>query len=502
MGFTTQIFLFFFFPACMLGIFMCGFLERTAFFRRLRLRDSCVTAASLAFYGWACFDGIAWLSVYILAVWLLGLLTMRMRKSSLVLPVFETTEDRSVRMRSGLRISTAVFAVAAAVVLWVLLRYKYTDFALTNWNRLTGSSLPLQGLTAPLGLSFLTFSALSYLSDIRRGNAEPGSLLDCALFLLFFPKVISGPIVLWRDFQPQIPGRHGSAEAVTEGLNRIMIGFAKKVLLADVFGACIRDMEAATAGAGIDTLTAWGAVLLYMLQIYYDFAGYSDIAIGLSRLAGFSFKENFHFPYLSRSITEFWRRWHISLGSWFREYVYIPLGGSRCGRKRTLWNLAVVFVLTGLWHGASWTYVLWGAVNGAAVLCERVVQDRSWYRRVPEWLKWLGASFLTMLLWELFRFPTLHDFGNWGKIMLGLTKYPRLFFTHAYFFDFRMTVLTLTGILGATVFGLEPVQALWRKLRGRAWFFALQELVLLALMVLAVMAMVNSDYSPFIYFQY
>ena len=500
MGFTTPIFFFMFFPACILGVFICGLAER--FFRKLRLRDLCLTAASLAFYGWACFDGILWLAVYILSVWLLGCLTARLRGSPLTLPVFEAQEDGSVRIRSGLRVSAALFALTAAGILWLLLRYKYAAFAVSSWNALTGGALSVQTAAAPLGLSFLTFSALSYLADIRRGAAEPGSLLDCALYLSFFPKVISGPIVLWRDFQPQISGRSVSAEDAAEGINRIMIGFAKKLLLADTFSACIHDMEAAAAGAGIDAVTAWGAVLLYMLQIYYDFSGYSDIAIGLGRLLGFHFAENFHFPYLSRSITEFWRRWHISLGSWFREYVYIPLGGSRRGLRRTLVNLAVVFVLTGLWHGASWTYVLWGAVNGAAVLWERTVRDRRWYRRIPEWLKWLGASFLTMLLWELFRFPTLHDAGQWAKIMLGLTSYPRLFFTHAYFFDFRMVCLTLTGILGATVLGLKPIRERWEKLRRRPFFFAVQELVLLALLAVAVMAMVNNDYSPFIYFQY
>lgn len=203
-----------------------------------------------------------------------------------------------------------------------------------------GSSNEPQSILAPLGLSFITFSAISYLADIYRGNASAGSLIDCALYITFFPKVISGPIVLWKDFQAQIKQRKMSLNLSADGINRIIIGFAKKVLLADTFGACLTNIGT----QGIDQLTAFGTLILYMLQIYYDFAGYSDIAIGLAKLFGFEFKENFDFPYRSKSISEFWRRWHISLGSWFRQYVYFPLGGSRGRTEKkhcAIWPLSL-----------------------------------------------------------------------------------------------------------------------------------------------------------------
>ncbi|MGC4017980.1 MAG: MBOAT family O-acyltransferase [Muricomes sp.] len=209
----------------------------------------------------------------------------------------------------------------------------------------------------PLGISFITFSAVSYVVDIYRGDSSAGSILDTALYISFFPKVVSGPIVLWKDFQPQIKNRTVNDVQFMDGLNRIMIGYAKKVLLADSFGLMVADIQQKME-AGMDVPTAWWCALLYMLQIYYDFAGYSDIALGFGKLLGFQFKENFHFPYVSASITEFWRRWHISLGAWFREYIYIPLGGNRKGKTRTLVNLFIVFLVTGIWHGAGWNYGL------------------------------------------------------------------------------------------------------------------------------------------------
>lgn len=504
MGFTTQFFLFVFFPVSAAGYFLAGKLEAygplAGFCKHCRVRDLALIALSLGFYGWACFDGIFQLSAYILAVYAAGRLIQGAARRRLVLPVFQRTESgtdcRAVWM---LPAAGALLAAALFGALLCLFRYKYLNFAVETWNRVFRSGLEEKTLLAPLGISFITFSAISYLADIYRGKAPAGSFIDCALYLSFFPKVVSGPIVLWRDFQPQAAGRRTGLDGAVEGLNRIMTGFAKKLILADMFGACIAEMNAA---AGVDALSAWGAVLLYMLQIYYDFAGYSDIAIGLARLFGFEFQENFNFPYRAASITEFWRRWHISLGAWFREYVYIPLGGSRQGLKRTLRNLAAVFVLTGVWHGAGWNYILWGAVNGAFVLLERIVWDRPLYRKTPGPLKWAAASFITMLCWELFRFQSLTELAAWLRIMLGLTRFDRLLYTWQHYFDFRMLFLTAVGILGATVLGGEQVRRAYGRFAASKAGFAVQEAGLLLLFALSILCMVNSAYSPFIYFQY
>lgn len=492
MGFTTSFFLFIFFPLAV-GLYGgCRLLECFSLWRRLRLGDWALLALSLGFYGWALFDGMFRLCGYVLVVFAAGRLIAWGRSWRMALPLFRE-EGRF------LSISLSFLAVSGgtAFLLWRLFRTKYWAFAGGLFPGLFQGESP----AAPLGISFLTFSAVSYLMDVYRKDAPAGGLLDCGLYLCFFPKVVSGPIVLWKDFQPQIARRRTDLEDARAGVERLILGFVKKVVLADMFGACIAEIDAA-ASSGVDAPTAWLAVLLYMLQIYYDFAGYSDIAIGLGRLFGFRFKENFIFPYRSRSITEFWRRWHISLGTWFREYVYFPLGGSRRGLRRTLWNLAVVFALTGLWHGAGWTYILWGGINGACVLTERVFRDKVWYNKLPDGLKWAGTMLTAFLFWELFRFQTLGELWNWLKIMAGLSRPDFILLTWRWFLDARLAVLIIAGILGATVFGEERVQGAWKRLSARPAGLVLREAGLLALFALAVLCMVNSTYSPFIYFQY
>lgn len=475
MGFSTQIFLFAFFPVCMVCCTLAEWLDRKGIglVRRLRLRDWVLIAFSLGFYGWACFDDMPKLLVCMLAVYVLGaLLERRRRKSTLV--------------------------VALAAVLLCLIYYKYWDFLRQVICDVLGVEGGTSRIIAPLGISFITFSAVSYLTDVYKGRCTSGSVTDCLLYLSFFPKVVSGPIVLWRDFAPQIPARRMDLDHTVRGLERLMIGFAKKVLLADQFGACIAKIS----GSGVDIVTAWGAALLYMLQLYYDFAGYSDMAIGLCELFGFEAKANFCFPYRSRSVSEFWRRWHISLGSWFREYVYFPLGGSRVSLGKNLRNLAVVFALTGIWHGAGWNYILWGCLNAVVVVAERLARDQRWYARIPDGLKWAATMLFTLFCWELYRYNSVAETARWIGVMFGLVRFDRIFYTWQYYFDAQILFLAAVGVLGATVLGDDRLRVWYGKLSGTALGYAAQQLVLLALFVLAVLFMVNSTYSPFIYFQY
>lgn len=346
MVFTTQIFLFLFFP---ISLVMFTIVNKLAgmknvvgkFLIKIRARELMIIALSLAFYGWTNTENILQLVVYICLVYLLAKWLE-----------YSVSQKRYVEIKQGLPeeegicgkrfyLSYIACTVAVAIVLGLLVMYKYLSIIFQLFNRLFTIEFSMGNLIAPIGISFITFSAISYLVDVYRQKATTGSIIDCALYISFFPKIISGPIVLWRNFQEQIGEFSCTLEQSVEGINRIIIGFAKKVILADMFGKCL-------AGIGvvnIDWLTAFGTLILYMLQIYYDFAGYSDIAIGLAKLFGLQFDNNFNFPYRSKSITEFWRRWHISLGAWFREYVYIPLGGNRKGLKRTLVNLGVVFYL-------------------------------------------------------------------------------------------------------------------------------------------------------------
>lgn len=276
-----------------------------------------------------------------------------------------------------------------------------------------------------------------------------------------------------------------------------MIGFGKKVILADSFGACLSSIGT----SGIDRLTAIGSMLLYMMQIYYDFPGYSDIAIGISKLFGFQFKENFNFPYRSVSISEFWRRWHISLGSWFREYIYFPLGGSRAGRRRTLFNLAVVFAITGIWHGASVNYLLWGLVNGLIVILERIIQDKPLYQKTPRAIRYTGTMLIVLLFWQLFRFPTVTDMVRLFSAASGKTS-GKIYYTWEYYFEPRILVFLAIGILGSTVLGSPALQKRFKQFSNTKAGLITEEVFLLAVFILSVLFMVNSTYHPFIYFQY
>ncbi len=498
MAFTTQTFTFVFFPVCMLIYYLATALQSKgrvgAFLARFRLRDLALIGISAVFYAWTCFDDLSRFAAYILIVYLFGKGIGAIRRGGRHV-VVEHAEDAAQNKRYS--VALPLFAVAVTFVVYVLVHFKYTELLADVWNWFFQDDLMGKSLVAPLGISFITFSAVSYLADIYMGKAPAGSLIDCALYMSFFPKVVSGPIVLWRDFKEQLTVRRITLTNVTDGMSRIMIGFAKKLILADTFGTCI-----ATASAAVDVPTAWGIGLLYMLQIYYDFSGYSDIALGLSQMMGFSFKDNFNFPYISCSITEFWRRWHISLGTWFREYIYFPLGGSRKGKTRALVNVAVVFVLTGIWHGAGWTYMLWGAINGVCNIFEKVVGDKRWYQKTPKILKWAATMAVTFFCWELFRFTDFTACKEWFKVMFGMTKFDSIPYALSYYFDTRMIVLVVIAILGSTVFGLPRAQAAYQKFREKPWGYAVCQLILVLLFVASILFMVNSTYSPFIYFQY
>ncbi len=500
MGFTTSTFFFMFMPVMVVVYFTSFFLnEKFPALRKIRIRDCALVLLSAFFYAWACESHVLWLALYIVLIYFMGALICKTRDLYLKLPVYrkEGADYHQIRM---LPIGTAAFFLAILMTISVLVRYKYADFLNDNFSYL-GITFPRGTLAmAPLGISFIVFSSVSYLADVKQGKAELGSLLDCAMYLTFFPKIVSGPIVLWRDFKPQIRQNQPSLERVISGINRISIGFAKKALLADVFGLTIAQIDH-KGTLGMDTGTVWIAVILYMLQIYYDFAGYSDIAIGLTRVLGFECKENFNFPYRSLSITEFWKRWHISLGAWFREYVYIPMGGNRKGLGRTLLNLGVVFALTGIWHGASWKYMIWGAINGILVIAERIYMKKPLYQKVPAVIKWAGTMFVVMLFWQFFRFPLAKDaYECIGRMFRPGSSAP--VFGWRYFLDTKLLVLMCTGILGATVLGSPRIKNCWQKVSGTRAGFAVQESVLIILLMLSVIAIVSSTYSPFIYFQY
>lgn len=376
---------------------------------------------------------------------------------------------------------------------------KYISFLTQTINQITNSSISFPDIAVTIGLSFTTFEVISYIIDIYRKDATPGNLLDVATFLLLFPKLVSGPIVLWKDFQPQLRVQCQTANDAIAGIDRIIIGYAKKAIIADSLGSQISLIDQEIASYGIDSPTMWLKALCYFFQIYYDFSGYSDIAIGMCKVMGFNLKENFNFPYTSTSVSEFWRKWHISLGTWFREYVYIPLGGNRKGNVYL--NLFVVFLLTGIWHGANWTFILWGIIHGIAVMIEKCVQNKGWYAKIPAWLKWAVTVTFVYFTWILFASDDIPGAINSYRLLFLGMQNQTLNFTWEYYLTRKTIILLLIAGLGSVASAIKMPERVKKWLLGN-WQISTYRIALLGLLVLDVMFVVNSTYSPFIYFQF
>ena len=391
--------------------------------------------------------------------------------------------------------------LSVAFLVAILAYSKYIPGLITWWNGLGLYHLKYKSIIVITGISFLVFSAISYIVDIYRGDAEPGSFIDAALFLSFFPKFVSGPIVLWKDFRKELQKTSYPIDKISSGIDRIIIGFGKKLIIADTLGAHIAFIRTNSSGV-MDTRTVWLLAICYFFEIYYDFSGYSDIAIGLCRLFGFDVKENFNFPYISRSVTEFWRRWHISLGTWFKEYVYIPLGGNRTGN--VYFNLFVVFLLTGIWHGANYTFVIWGLAHGAVMLFERAVKDKKWYKKIPSVVKWAFSMFFVFLAWILFMSPDIGSAGTIIKSLFSHAKAP-VDFTWRFFATRKIVLILLAagiGSLGGLLLEKKGAKERISSWMERPYITGFKKLALLALFVIDILFLVNSSYSPFIYMQF
>lgn len=501
MAFTTQVFTFVFFPIVLLLFFISVLVGRNASCKTLkdvwytyRFQDLFFILVSLLFYSWASVSNVYKFTVYILCVYLLAKFIVILK--GVVLYAGRENESNALIVVKKVHADKVILIISIILVLGCLCYYSYYDFLRTI---LSGQVKGVKSIVAPIGWSFITFSAISYLVDIYRENATEGNFMDCALYFTFFPKVVSGPIVLWKDFQIQIKNRQElKVDQFIDGINLIMIGFAKKLILADSFGNCLSKISL----NGIDQITALGTIALYTLQIYYDFSGYSDIAIGLAKLFGFEIKDNFYFPYRSASISEFWRRWHISLGTWFREYVYFPLGGSRKGSLYTAGNLMVVFLLTGIWHGAGINYVLWGILNGLVVVLEHSISNKEFYNKIHTSIKRIVTMSLVMIFWQIFRLPNLKSVSDLFFIIIGKIKFDTVFYTWEHYYDTRILVFMLLGIIGAVLFGNENVLKVYYKIVSSKVGYFLQEIILLIIFLIAILFMINSTYSPFIYFQY
>ena len=397
----------------------------------------------------------------------------------------------------GRPVGARVTMILAVVVNLLLLGFfKYYGFLIDNINAVSGLHLTAPKLALPLGISFYTFTVLSYVFDIYRDRAEvQRNFLTFTVYVTFFPKIIAGPIVQYKDMAAQLDSQTMAPAKFGAGLNLFLVGLFKKVLLADRMGSifsAISGLSAMSAG------TAWLGMILYGFQLYFDFSGYSDMAIGLAKMFGFDFSKNFDYPYRSANISEFWRRWHISLGAWFRDYLYIPLGGNRCSQPRHLLNLSIVWLLTGLWHGASWNFILWGLYHGAFVVLEKfVIKDR--LEKVPKALRVFATAFLVFFGWVLFFSPSLGSALHYYGQMFGLGHMGFLDSTCRYYLSGSLILLLLALVgSGPVVQRLHQRVAYWKG--GRLTYVSVA--LYLVLLILTVACLVNATYTSFLYVQF
>ncbi len=382
----------------------------------------------------------------------------------------------------------------------MLMVFKYTNFLLNNLSHII-PGLPSPEIVLPIGISFYTFQSMSYVIDVYRGQEKPArNPFHTALYIVLFPQLIAGPIVRYTDVAKDITARRETIEDAAAGIQRFLFGMAKKVLLANPMGEIAGEVFGQRA-AMLSTGLAWLGVLAYTAQIYFDFSGYSDMAIGLGRIFGFHFGENFRYPYISQSITEFWRRWHISLSSWFRDYVYIPLGGSRVSRKRQIWNLLAVWSLTGLWHGAAWNFVLWGLFYAVLLMGERWLWGKA-VSTAPRPIRHIYAMVLIMLGWLLFRSESLTQVwvfltAMFGKASDGLWNQQASYLVLQYRWEWLLAVLAslpLKPMLEEKL-SRNPEKISILKTAG-------PPAIALALGGISVIHLVSSGFNPFIYFQF
>ena len=457
MLFSSIPFLFYFLP-CVLLLYAIS---------PKKFKNFTLLVCSLVFYAWGEPRLVLLMLITVLGGYILGLLTEKFNKHK---KLFLT--------------------LAVVLSLGFLGYFKYVDFFIENINLMTGLSIPLLNVALPIGISFYTFQLLSYNIDVYRGNVPAQrNFVDLATYISLFPQLIAGPIVRYSDVAKQLRNRNHSFDKIALGVRRFVIGLSKKIIIANTLGEICEIFKSSNDKS---VLYFWLYAVAFALHIYFDFSGYSDMAIGLGKLFGFDFAENFDYPYISKSITEFWRRWHISLGTWFRDYVYIPLGGSRVGMARLIINLLIVWMLTGFWHGAEWNFILWGLYFAVLLIVEKLFL-----------LKWLNHSKVISRIYVLLLVVISFVIFNAGSIneafvyiggMLGVGDYPLVSTEALYYLKDYLFVLII-AIVGATNFPKYFVT----KFKTLQW---LEPIVLIALLVVSTAYLVDGSFNPFLYFRF
>lgn len=374
--------------------------------------------------------------------------------------------------------------------------FKYSDFIIANLNNLFHLGIPLLNITLPIGISFYTFQTMSYTIDVYRGDTKvQNNIISFGTYVTLFPQLIAGPIVRYQTVAEEIDNRVESYELFSEGIKRFILGLGKKVLLANSIGIIWENISKLDM-TSIPTVTGWIGIIAFSFQIYFDFSGYSDMAIGLGKMLGFNFLENFNYPYMSKSITEFWRRWHISLGTWFKEYLYFPLGGNRVGKFKYIRNILTVWILTGIWHGASWNFALWGLYFGIILVFEKLLVLK-YLKKMSPYITRFYTLGLILISWVIFAFDSLADGLAYIQILFGTGKSVLYNNGSIYLLYTNLILFLILGFASTDI----PKRA-WKSIGAKYNVDILENIFLCAVFILSVAYLVDQSYNPFLYFRF
>lgn len=460
MLFSTSTFLFLFLPVVLI-------LYYNPFFKNLTFRNIMLLVCSLGFYAWGEPAFVFVMILSILCNYIFGRFL-------------------------GAHKNKYIFIIAILCNLSILFCFKYMSFAISIINGVLHTSIHDPSIALPIGISFFTFQGMSYIIDVYRDKVPAQkNLFYLGLYISFFPQLIAGPIVRYSDIAQEIENRHTTKEDFNNGVYRFMMGLSKKVLVSNTLGA-LTDIIFSLNLSYLSAATAWLGAIAYTLQIYFDFSGYSDMAIGLGSMFGFHFLENFNYPYIASSITDFWRRWHISLSTWFRDYVYIPLGGNRVSKNRWIFNLSVVWLLTGLWHGANWTFIVWGIYYLILLLLEKLTN----FPKKLQSFSHIYTLFFVIIGWVLFRSDTLSDAITYLGVMFGANHI--LIDTRFMIFLSNYSVFLIIGL----VCSLPIHSYIVKKSKDSSFINTVYELSVMVIFMITLCFMIKGTYNPFIYFNF
>ncbi len=465
MLFSSIPFLYYFLPVVLIAYFLAPRM----------LKNSVLLISSLVFYAWGEPKYVILMAITILSGYVSGLLIEKTR---------------------GKGISKVILTISIIIITSFLIYFKYADFFIANFAAVTGLPIKLLGIALPIGISFYTFQILSYAVDVYRGEPAQRNIVDLAAYVTMFPQLIAGPIVRYSDIALQLKNRRHTVEYIAIGIRRFVIGMGKKILIANQLGELCDIFKSSNEKS---LLFFWVYAVAYALHVYFDFSGYSDMAIGLGKIFGFNFLENFNYPFISKSVTEFWRRWHMSLGSWFRDYLYIPLGGNRVSTPRWLFNILVVWMFTGFWHGAAWNFIIWGLYFAVLLVVEKFVLMK--FLKRSNLFGRIYVLIAVMVSFVIFDSVDLVTAGEYISSMFGFGGYPAVTKETLYYLSsFGVTIII--GIIGATPIPKMIVSKLYDSKKLGGVITIIEPVALFVMLIVVTAYLVDGSFNPFLYFRF